>query len=70
MALRNGIIKINGQLGDLVFYKCGSKDVVRQKLLTNSKPEPVRKAVPILVQPVKMRLISEKYFASLVKLYA
>ncbi|TCD17331.1 hypothetical protein EZ456_23195 [Pedobacter psychrodurus] len=37
MALRNGIIKINGQLGDLVFYKCGSKDVVRQKLLTNSK---------------------------------
>lgn len=32
MALRNGIIKINGQLGTLVFYKRGSKTVVRQKV--------------------------------------
>ena len=32
MAIQNGIININRQLGDLVFYKGGRKDVVRQKV--------------------------------------
>jgi len=31
MALQNGVININGQLGDLVFYKCSNQDIVRQK---------------------------------------
>lgn len=33
MAIQNGIININGQLGDHFFYKRGSKDVVRQKVI-------------------------------------
>ena len=33
MAIQNGTVKINGQQSALVFYKRGSKTVVRQKVI-------------------------------------
>lgn len=43
MALRNGTIKINGQLSDLIFHRRGIMGVVRQKATHKQQIEASKK---------------------------
>jgi len=70
MAIQNGIIKINGQLGDLVFYKRGSKDVVRQKAAQKQQTEASKKSSRDFGSASRNAAYIRKAFAPLVKLYA
>jgi hypothetical protein len=70
MAIQNGIIKINGQLGDLVFYKRGSKDVVRQKAAQKQQTEASKKSSRDFGTASRNAAYIRKAFAPLVKLYA
>ncbi|WP_029280685.1 hypothetical protein [Pedobacter borealis] len=70
MAIQNGIIKINGQLGDLVFYKRGSKDVVRQKAAHKQQTEASKKSSRDFGTASRNAAYIRKAFAPLVKLYA
>ncbi|MDQ0966930.1 hypothetical protein QFZ20_002333 [Flavobacterium sp. W4I14] len=70
MAIQNGIIKINGQLGDLVFYKRGSKDVVRQKAAQKQQTEASKKSSRDFGSASRNAAYIRKAFAPLVKFYA
>lgn len=70
MAIQNGIIKINGQLGDLVFYKRGTKDVVRQKAAHKQQTEASKKSSRDFGTASRNAAYIRKAFAPLVKLYA
>ncbi|TCD17609.1 hypothetical protein EZ456_22595 [Pedobacter psychrodurus] len=70
MAIQNGIIKINGQLGDLVFYKRGNTDVVRQKAAHKQQTEASKKSSRDFGRASRNAAYIRKAFAPLVKLYA
>ncbi|NTE00041.1 hypothetical protein G6M26_43140 [Agrobacterium tumefaciens] len=70
MASQNGIIKINGQLGDLVFYRLRSKDVVRQKAAHKQQTEASKKSSRDFGMASRNAAYIRKAFAPLVKLYA
>ncbi|MBE5320953.1 hypothetical protein IM793_17445 [Pedobacter sp. MR2016-19] len=70
MASQNGIIKINGQLGDLVFYKRGNTDVVRQKAAHKQQTEASKKSSRDFGSASRNAAYMRKAFAPLVKLYA
>ncbi|QXU39822.1 hypothetical protein [Pedobacter sp. D749] len=70
MASQNGIIKINGQLGDLVFYKRGNTDVVRQKAAHKQQTEASKKSSRDFGTASRNAAYIRKAFAPLVKLYA
>jgi len=70
MASQNGIIKINGQLGDLVFYKLGNTDVVRQKAAHKKQTEASKKSSRDFGMASRNAAYIRKAFAPLVKLYA
>ncbi|WP_293743101.1 hypothetical protein [uncultured Pedobacter sp.] len=70
MANQNGIIKINGQLGDLVFYKRGNTDVVRQKATRKQQTEASKKSSRDFGTASRTAAYVRKAFAPLVKLYA
>lgn len=70
MAIQNGIIKINGQLGDLVFYKRGNTDVVRQKAAHKQQTEASKKSSRDFGTASRNAAYIRKAFAPLVKLYA
>ncbi|RLJ72652.1 hypothetical protein [Pedobacter alluvionis] len=69
MASQNGIIKINGQLGDLVFYKRGNTDVVRQKAVHKQQTEASKKSSRDFGTASRNAAYIRKAFAPLVKLY-
>jgi len=70
MANQNGIIKIDGQLGDLVFYKRGNTDVVRQKAASKKQTEASKKSSRDFGSASRNAAYIRKAFAPLVKLYA
>ncbi|MGM9478221.1 hypothetical protein ACS5PU_17475 [Pedobacter sp. GSP4] len=70
MAIQNGIIKINGQLGDLVFYKRGNKDVVRQKAVYKQQSEASKKSSADFGSATRNAAYIRRAFAPLVMLYA
>jgi len=70
MASQNGIIKINGQLGDLVFYKRGNTDVVRQKAAHKQQTEASKKSSRDFGTASRNAAYIRKAFVPLVKLYA
>ncbi|WP_343524105.1 hypothetical protein [Pedobacter sp.] len=70
MATQNGIIKINGQLGDLVFYQRGKKAVVRQKAGNKQQTEASKKSSTDFGSATRNAAYIRKAFATLVKRYA
>jgi len=61
MAIQNGVIKIYGQLGDLVFYKRGNTAVVRKKPVQKQQTEASKKSSRDLAAPAEMPLTSGKH---------
>jgi len=70
MARVNGIVRFSGQLGDLVFYKRGKKDVVRHKAANYILTENSRKSAQDFGAASRNASYIRKAFAPLVKLYA
>ncbi|MFW0716958.1 hypothetical protein [Pedobacter sp. N23S346] len=70
MARVNGIVRFSGQLGDLVFYKRGKKDVVRHKAANYTLTENSRKSAKDFGAASRNASYIRKAFAPLVKLYA
>jgi len=70
MAIQNGVLKINGQLGDLVFYKRGNADVVRQKPIQIQQTEASKKSSRDFGTASRNAAYIRKAFAPLVQLYA
>ncbi|WP_316832916.1 hypothetical protein [Pedobacter aquatilis] len=69
MATLNGIVRFSGQLGDLVFYKRGKKDVVRQKTSAYQLSEKSRKSAHDFGEASRNAAYIRKAFAPMVKSY-
>ncbi|MFD2288691.1 hypothetical protein GJU39_23085 [Pedobacter petrophilus] len=70
MAALNGIVRFSGQLGDLVFYQRGKKNVVRRKSDTYQLSENSKKSAKDFGAASRNAAYIRKAFAPLVKLYA
>lgn len=70
MAIQNGVIKINGQLGDLVFYNRGKTPIVRKKTVNKHQTEASKKSSRDFGTASRNAAYIRKAFAPLVKLYA
>ncbi|UKT65451.1 hypothetical protein [Pedobacter mucosus] len=70
MAILNGIVRFSGQLGDLVFYQRGKKNVVRQKTTNHQLSENSKKSGRDFGEVSRNAAYIRKAFATLVRLYA
>ncbi|RZK39053.1 MAG: hypothetical protein EOO90_20070 [Pedobacter sp.] len=69
MATLNGIVRFSGQLGDLVFYRRGKKDVVRQAPIVHHLAENSRKSATDFGNASRNAAYIRKAFATMVKDY-
>ncbi|KQN35791.1 hypothetical protein ASE92_06500 [Pedobacter sp. Leaf41] len=69
MATLNGIVRFSGQLGDLVFYRRGKKDVVRYAPTVHHLSENSRKSATDFGNASRNAAYIRKAFAALVKDY-
>lgn len=70
MAIQNGVIKIYGQPGDLVFYKRGNAAVVRRKPVQKQQTEASKQSSRDFGSASRNAAYIRKAFAPLVQLYA
>jgi len=69
MATLNGIVRFSGQLGDLVFYRRGKKDVVRHAPTVHHLSENSRKSATDFGNASRNAAYIRKAFAAMVKDY-
>ena len=69
MATLNGIVRFSGQLGDLVFYRRGKKDVVRHVPTVHQLSENSRKSATDFGHASRNAAYIRKAFAAMVKDY-
>jgi hypothetical protein len=69
MATLNGIVRFSGQLGDLVFYRRGKKDVVRHAPTVHHLSENSRKSATAFGNASRNAAYIRKAFAAMVKDY-
>ncbi|RNL54174.1 hypothetical protein [Pedobacter jejuensis] len=69
MATLNGIVRFSGQVGDLIFYRRGKKDVVRRKSGTHQLSENSKKSAKDFGEASRNAAYIRKAFAPMVKAY-
>lgn len=69
MATLNGIVRFSGQLGDLIFYRSGKKNIVRRKSSTYQLSENSKKSAKDFGEASRNAAYIRKAFAQMVKDY-
>ncbi|MFC3562150.1 hypothetical protein [Pedobacter jamesrossensis] len=69
MATLNGIVRFSGQVGDLIFYRRGKKDVVRSKSAIHQLSENSKKSGQDFGEASRNAAYIRKAFAAMVKDY-